>query len=233
MGCCQSRAKFENYQDRKFVHQQRPLERPSRITREYKSSEKFEIQNDLKIAVANGDITNALRLLKKSLPQIITQNFLILDVISKNSDCSITFVAKDRESGVKIIIKQINLPENYNQNHIQQIEKLKHIEHPNIVRFVDCLEIDKSYYLVSNYEKTVSLKEKLIESHYISERLACSYVHDILKALDICQKHDIVHRNLKPTNLIFENASYDSKIIIKDFCVSWEIQDMIGNNQPV
>ena len=50
------------------------------------------------------------------------------------------------------------------------------------------------------------------KGHHYSEKVACRYIHTMLSAVSYCHSHNIVHRDLKLENFLFESASPDSEL---------------------
>lgn len=108
----------------------------------------------------------------------------------------------------------------------REIEILKEVQHPHIIRLVDVYEDSKYLHLVTELCTGGELFDRIIaktqseEGHY-SEHDAASIVRDILDAIAYC--HDvkqIVHRDLKPENFLFLTEEEDSPIKIIDFGLS-------------
>jgi len=108
----------------------------------------------------------------------------------------------------------------------REIEILKEVDHPNIIRLIDVYEDQKYLHLITELCSGGELFDRIIakthsaEGHF-SEKDAAKLVNDILDAIAYC--HDvkgIVHRDLKPENFLFLSKDEDSPIKIIDFGLS-------------
>lgn len=108
----------------------------------------------------------------------------------------------------------------------REIDILKDVNHPNIIRLVEVHEDDKYLHLITDLCTGGELFDRIIaktqspEGHF-SERDAAKLIHSILDAIQYC--HDekrIVHRDLKPENFLYATEADDSPIKIIDFGLS-------------
>lgn len=108
----------------------------------------------------------------------------------------------------------------------REIEILRKMDHPNIIRLVDVYEDDKYLHLVTElctggelFDRIIK-KTKTAEGHY-SEKDASKVIKCVLGAISYVHNvHNISHRDLKPENFIFETPAEDSKLKIIDFGLS-------------
>ncbi len=108
----------------------------------------------------------------------------------------------------------------------REIDILKDVNHPNIIRLIEVHEDDKYLHLITDLCTGGELFDRIIaktqsaEGHF-SERDAAKLIHSILDAIQYC--HDekrIVHRDLKPENFLYATEADDSPIKIIDFGLS-------------
>lgn len=101
-----------------------------------------------------------------------------------------------------------------------EIQVLRRLDHPNIVRLSDVFE-DKSYvYLVMELVTGGELFDRIVEKGSYTEKDASSLIKQVLEAVDYMHERGVVHRDLKPENLLYYSTDPDSKIMISDFGLS-------------
>ncbi len=99
-----------------------------------------------------------------------------------------------------------------------EIETLKMCQHPNIMRLFEVFENTDHIYLVIEYLAGGSLYSFLKERHFaIPERMACRYVHSVAHALHYMHTYGIIHRDIKPDNIVLATQAEDSDVKIVDF----------------
>jgi serine/threonine protein kinase len=117
---------------------------------------------------------------------------------------------------VKAIQKdQIN--EMYHEEMRNEIEILKHLDHPNIVRIFESFEHKRQIYLVMEYCSGGDLYERC--NPYTEEETA-KIITKILSAVAYMHRRGVVHRDLKFENILFENKRKNANIKIIDFGLS-------------
>ena len=111
------------------------------------------------------------------------------------------------------------------QSLINEIDILKSIDHPNIMKIYEVIESPYAFYLVCELLEGENLMEKILsdEGYMPDEKTIAMNMDDILYALNYCHTQDIVHNDLRPDNLLFENQYLDAKLKLIDFGNSFRI----------
>ena len=120
----------------------------------------------------------------------------------------LTYQATNTESGQTVVIKTLAETlcqhANFDQFKPQFLEfgeRLRYCKHPNLVQVLDCFEDAGCPYLVMEYIPGQTLAE-LIESDVFPETKAIEYIHQIGDALSVLHKAGLLHRDVKPQNII-------------------------------
>jgi len=89
---------------------------------------------------------------------------------------------------------------------IREISLLKELsDHPNIVRLKDVLYVKNKLYLIFEYIP-YDLKRYMESVLKIDPVLIKSYMYQILKGLEHCHSRRILHRDMKPQNLLIDKG---------------------------
>ena len=102
---------------------------------------------------------------------------------------------------------------------IREIALLKGLKHPNIVELKDVIYEDETLHLVFEYleydiKKYMKEKQKTNGNQGLSLDEVKSFTYQILHGLAYCHAHRVMHRDLKPQNLL---VSSDGIIKLADF----------------
>jgi serine/threonine protein kinase len=114
-------------------------------------------------------------------------------------------------------IQKDQVNEIYHAEMRNEIEILKHLDHPNIVRIFESFEHKRQIYLVMEYCSGGDLYERC---HPYTEQETAKIVTKILSAVAYMHKRGVVHRDLKFENILFENKRKNANIKIIDFGLS-------------
>ncbi|XP_017740207.1 PREDICTED: cyclin-dependent kinase 3 isoform X1 [Rhinopithecus bieti] len=118
----------------------------------------------------------------------------------------VVYKAKNRETGQLVALKKIRLDlemEGVPSTAIREISLLKELKHPNIVQLLDVVHNERKLYLV--FEFLSQDLKKYMDSTPDSElplHLIKSYLFQLLQGVSFCHSHRVIHRDLKPQNLL-------------------------------
>ena len=108
-------------------------------------------------------------------------------------------------------------PLNSNQNKYEkEIQILKELSHPNIIKYLGNEIIDNTPFLFMEYASNGSLKNIIDNFGPFNENLIKIYLKQIIEGLKYLHNQGIIHRDIKCANLLMNN----NKILIADFGTS-------------
>ena len=116
---------------------------------------------------------------------------------------------------VKTIAKA-NLSQKNLNNLICEIQVLAKLDHPNIVKYYETYDDDKNFSLVMELCEGGELFERIVKRKRLNEKDAAEILFKLTHAISHCHSRNIVHRDLKAENVLFETKSEnknDVKII--------------------
>jgi cyclin-dependent kinase 1 len=97
---------------------------------------------------------------------------------------------------------------------LREISVLRELQHPNIVQLKDCVQSANRLFLV--FEFVDKDLKKYMDScdGMLAPNLIKSYMSQFLKGLEFCHTRGVMHRDLKPQNLL---VSRTGQLKIADF----------------
>ncbi|XP_064419269.1 cyclin-dependent kinase 2-like isoform X1 [Latimeria chalumnae] len=118
----------------------------------------------------------------------------------------VVYKAVNKLTGDMVALKKIRLDaetEGVPSTAIREISLVKELNHPNIVELLDVIHREKKLYLVFEF-LSQDLKKYMDSSK--STRLPLplikSYLYQLLLGVSYCHSHRVIHRDLKPQNLL-------------------------------
>jgi eukaryotic-like serine/threonine-protein kinase len=131
------------------------------------------------------------------------------------------YLAEDEELGRRVAIKILN---DRHANDDQFVERFRReaknaagLSHPNIVSIYDRGEAEGTYYIAMEFLDGRSLKEQLIARGPMPIGDAIVFTRQILNALRFAHRKGVVHRDIKPHNVMVDA---DSRLKVTDFGIA-------------
>jgi calcium-dependent protein kinase len=123
---------------------------------------------------------------------------------------------------VKILFKEGMEPEDIrNRSVFIEVEILKALDHPNILKVYEYFEDDEKYYIVMEYCKNGDVFGRLEKTGPFNEKIAAKVMKQMLSALNYLHKQKIIHRDIKPENLLLADSEPDDiNIKLIDFNIA-------------
>ena len=123
-----------------------------------------------------------------------------------------------RKAAVKTLAPDLGGGADFKERFIRESQTVAAIDHPNIIPIYDAGEIDGLVYIAMRYVKGPDL-EQLIAAGGTNEPLeALSMLEQVAGALDAAHAHEIIHRDVKPPNVMVEDGS--GRIYLMDFGIA-------------
>jgi calcium/calmodulin-dependent protein kinase I len=105
----------------------------------------------------------------------------------------------------------------------QEIKIMKSLNHPNIVRCYDYFETDETFYIILELLPGGELFDRIMQHSY-TELRARDTIKSVLEGIKYCHDRNIVHRDMKPENLLLSAFEDDAAIKITDFGFATQAQ---------
>ncbi|CAE7766487.1 CPK2 [Symbiodinium sp. CCMP2456] len=113
--------------------------------------------------------------------------------------------ARDRSLGTMRAVKRIDKAKSFALEDVRkEIEMLREMDHPSIVRLYAAYEDSVSIYLVMELCEGGELFDRLIEESHLTEPAVQTIMRQVFGAVAHCHDKHIVHRDLKPENFILQ-----------------------------
>lgn len=89
-------------------------------------------------------------------------------------------------------------------NILKEVQIMRQLDHPNIVKLIDFSESRQYYYIILELAPGGELFHQIVRLTYFSEELSRHVITQVAKALEhLHEEKGIVHRDIKPENILF------------------------------
>jgi serine/threonine-protein kinase len=103
---------------------------------------------------------------------------------------------------------------------LREIRILGRLHHPNILPLLDSREGGGSLYSISPYIAGSSLERRLAMEGPLPLEEVMRIAHDVAAALDYAHRHDVIHRDIKPGNILLAQ----DRAIVCDFGIARAVE---------
>ncbi|MGD1805773.1 GUN4 domain-containing protein [Dapis sp. BLCC M126] len=145
---------------------------------------------------------------------------------------SITYIAKTNK-GELVVIKTLkdeifkdknltNFLEKYQQDFRDEALRLALCQHPNIVQIKNVFTEEKHPCIVMEYVAGENLEKLVRRKGKLSESEALIYIQQIGEALTVIHAKGLLHRDVKPQNIIVRNINNNPQAVLIDFGIARE-----------
>ncbi|KAJ1505870.1 hypothetical protein HMI55_001414 [Coelomomyces lativittatus] len=132
------------------------------------------------------------------------------------------YLAREKESGyivaLKILVKKELIRDGVEKQLRREIEIQSHLRHPNILRLYGYFYDRKRVYLILEYSSQGELYKSLRLVHHFDPPTSARYFYQIANALDYLHKNKVIHRDMKPENLLLDHLG---RVKLSDF--GWSV----------
>ncbi|MGM9571160.1 MAG: Stk1 family PASTA domain-containing Ser/Thr kinase [bacterium] len=123
----------------------------------------------------------------------------------------------NRLVAIKILRPQFANDEEFVFRFQREAESAASLTHPNVVSIFDVCKDKDFYYMVMEYVKGKNLKELIDRRAPFTEAEAVNITRQICEALDKAHKQGIIHRDIKPHNIMIAD---DGRVKVTDFGIA-------------
>ena len=126
------------------------------------------------------------------------------------------------------IIKKMSTNPNEEKLLMNEIQMLKSLDHPKILKVLEFYSTPEQYYIITEYCALGELFNELRKVEKFDEGQAAFLMNQIFRAVAYCHSQNVIHRDLKPENILIKSIT-DTVIKVIDFGSSSFIHDALSS----
>ncbi len=146
---------------------------------------------------------------------------------------AVVFLAQDIHLRREVALKVFRAQESQEYDFLRRFERearvVAQLDHPHILPVYDYGEQDDNSYLVMPYIAGGSLRERLQAQTIPPLQDTLTWISQVLKALQYAHEHGLIHRDVKPGNMLIKA---DGTLLLSDFGMVKVLPIPGGINQP-
>jgi len=152
------------------------------------------------------------------LPELVGDRYRLGRELGRGGMARV-YLAHDTKHGRDVAIKVIRPELSVSLGHdrfLREIEIAARLRHPNIVPLYDSGEVAGTLYFVMPFEDGPSLRERLRVDGAFAIPDALGILRDVARALAHAHAHGVVHRDVKPDNVMLSGGA----AVVTDFGIA-------------
>ena len=122
-----------------------------------------------------------------------------------------------RRVALKLLAPELAEDERFRERFLRESELAASIDHPNIIPIYDAAETDGLLYIAMRYVEGTDLKRLLREEGALQPGRALGLVGQVAEALDVAHERGLVHRDVKPANVLIASRGGREHCYLSDF----------------
>jgi tRNA A-37 threonylcarbamoyl transferase component Bud32 len=125
--------------------------------------------------------------------------------------------ALHRRVALKVIAPQLARDDAFRARFEREARLAASIDHPNVVAVYDAGQVDGALYLAMRFVEGRDLGAEIATRGRLSPDLAAHVVAAVADALDAAHARGLIHRDVKPGNVLLEGAGATPRVFLGDF----------------
>jgi serine/threonine-protein kinase len=127
----------------------------------------------------------------------------------------------DRPVAVKVMHREMSEQEDQLQRFRQEARAVAKLTHPNVVSVIDAGEDGGHPYIVFEYVKGETLKQRIARVGALDTQEAIAYAIEVARGLSVAHARNMVHRDIKPQNVQIDE---EGRAKLTDFGISRQLE---------
>ncbi|PWH12766.1 MAG: hypothetical protein DDG60_11620 [Anaerolineae bacterium] len=159
----------------------------------------------------------------QTLVPLLFSHYQNLELIGKGGMAEVyraEHPTQQRTVAIKVLLSSLAQDDVFRRRFLREAQILSGLEHPHIVRLFDFGEENGLYYMVMEYLNGINLSTYLKQNGRMPLATALPILREVAEALDYAHTAGLVHRDVKPSNVMLDTHDANTRAVLTDFGIS-------------
>ncbi len=146
-----------------------------------------------------------------------------VDALLGRGGMGVVYLAQDlsleRRVALKLLAPELSSEEGFRERFLRESRLAASIDHPNVIPVYEAGEFEGALFIAMRYVEGSDLK-RLLEQERLEPARAIALLSQVAEALDVAHEHGLVHRDVKPSNVLVATQGGREHVYLADFGLS-------------
>jgi serine/threonine protein kinase/WD40 repeat protein len=136
-----------------------------------------------------------------------------------------------RKVALKLLAPELSLDPNFRERFIRESQLAASLDHPNVIPIYEADETNGRLFIAMRYVRGIDLKSLIRSEGQLSLERTFRILAQVASALDAAHARDLVHRDVKPENILIDPGSdpeADPHVFLADFGLTKRVSSRSG-----
>ncbi|CAG9766237.1 unnamed protein product [Ceutorhynchus assimilis] len=147
---------------------------------------------------------------EKKVSVLESHGYTLQKTIGTGSYATVRWATSEKHDSAKVAVKivsKFNAPADYLKKFLpREIEVVKGLKHPNLIRFLQAIETTHRVYIIMEFAENGSLLDIIRKDSYIDEHRSRKWFRQLVYGIEYCHDRGVVHRDIKCENMLMDEG---------------------------